>query len=202
MRHLLLAVLLLTTIGLRAQPGGAATTAAAHPAAAAHTGAASKAPDPAFLNQVYYYWSDSLLPCPKTEGQMENKMKAMGFGGSQMSYTMDGSKAALRIKAGDSLRFVVKMVTMGDPSSMLQLLRFESKKDSRQSMMSSQSRFGGNKNPKNQVSFDVQRSGTDVFILIPSSRLTPGEYGFMNQMQMKQSGMSAMYTFYTFGVDP
>jgi len=190
MRLLLLSGFLLATTCLQAQSGGATTTASAH------------APNPAFLNQVYYYWSDSLLACPKTEGQMENKMKAMGLGGSQMGYTMDGSKAALRIKAGDSLRFVVKMVTMGDPSSMLQLLRFESKKDSRQSLMSSQSRFGGNKNPKNQVSFDVQRSGTDVFILIPSPRLTPGEYGFMNQMQMKQSGMSVTYTFYTFGIDP
>ena len=190
MRLLLLSGLLLATTCLKAQPGSTTTTAAAH------------APNPAFLNQVYYYWSDSLLACPKTEGQMENKMKAMGFGGSQMGYTMDGSKAALRIKEGDSLRFVVKMVTMGDPSSMLQLLRFESKKDSRQALMSTQSRFGGNKDHKNQVSFDVQRSATDVFILIPSSRLTPGEYGFMNQMMMKQSGASVTYTFYTFGIDP
>jgi hypothetical protein len=189
MRLLLLSGFLLATTCLQAQSGGT-TAAAAH------------APNPAFLNQVYYYWSDSLLACPKTEGQMENKMKAMGFGGSQMGYTMDGSKAALRIKAGDSLRFVVKMVTMGDPSSMLQLLRFESKKDSRQAVMSTQGRFGGNKNPKNQVSFDIQRSATDVFILIPSSRLTPGEYGFMNQMMMKQSGTSVTYTFYTFGIDP
>ena len=190
MRPLLLSGFLLATTCLQAQSGGTPSTAAAH------------APNPAFLNQVYYYWSDSLLPCPKTEGQMENKMKAMGFGGSQMGYTMDGGKAALRIKAGDSLRFVVKMVTMGDPSSMLQLLRFESKKDSRQAVMSTQSRFGGNKDHKNQVSFDIQRSATDVFILIPSSRLTPGEYGFMNQMMMKQSGTSVMYTFYTFGIDP
>lgn len=189
MRLLLLLGFLLATTCLQAQSGSTA-------AAGAH------APNPAFLNQVYYYWSDSLLPCPKTEGQMENKMKVMGFGGSQMAYTMDGSKAALRIKAGDSLRFVVKMVTMGDPSSMLQLLRFESKKDSRQAVMSTQSRFGGNKDQKNQVPFDIQRSATDVFILIPSSRLTPGEYGFMNQMMMKQSGTTVRYTFYTFGIDP
>jgi hypothetical protein len=58
MRLFLLTALLLTTMGIRAQP------------------------NPSFLNQVYYYWADSLLPCPKTEGRMESRMKALGFGGS------------------------------------------------------------------------------------------------------------------------
>jgi hypothetical protein len=165
--------------------------------------AQSRVPEPAFLNQVYYYWSDSLLACPKTDGQMSNKIKAMGFGGSQMSYAMDGSRSALRIKAGDSLRFVVKMVSMmGDPSSVVQLYKFESKKGLREALMSSQSRFGGSKDPKNVVAYDVRKSGADVFILVPSGKLGPGEYGFMNSMLVKQTGMSATYTFYTFGVDP
>lgn len=164
--------------------------------------AAATAPDPPYLNQVYYFWSDSLLACPKTDGEMSNKVKALGFGGSQMSYAMDGSRSALRIKAADSLRFVVKMTSMaGDPTNAVQLIRFESKKDTREAMLSSQSRFGS-KDYKNQVAYDVRRSGSDVFILIPSARLAPGEYGFMNSMMMKQSGIKIAYTFYTFGVDP
>jgi hypothetical protein len=180
MRLFLLTALLLTTMGIRAQP------------------------NPSFLNQVYYYWADSLLPCPKTEGRMESRMKALGFGGSQMGYTMDGGRSALRIRTGDSLRFMIKMVSaMGDPSTLIQLYRFDSKKDSRQAVTGSQSRFGGSKESKVQVSFDVQKSGTDVFILIPSTRLAPGEYGFMNSMAMNRSGMTSVtYTFYTFGIDP
>jgi len=180
MRLFLLTALLLTTMGIRAQP------------------------NPSFLNQVYYYWSDSLLPCPKTEGRMESRMKALGFGGSQMGYTMDGGRSALRIRTGDSLRFMIKMVSaMGDPSTLIQLYRFDSKKDSRQAVTGSQSRFGGSKESKMQVLFDVQKSGTDVFILIPSTRLAPGEYGFMNSMAMNRSGMTSVtYTFYTFGIDP
>ena len=192
MRLFLLIALLLTTMGIRAQSGGSA--AATSP----------KTPNPAFLNQVYYYWADSLLRCPKTEGRMESKMKALGFGGSQMGYTMDGARSALRIRTGDSLHFVIKMVsTMGDPSTLIQLYRFDSKKDSRQAVTGSQSRFGGSKDSKVQVSFDVQKSGADVFILIPSTRLTPGEYGFMNSMAMNREGMTSVsYTFYTFGIDP
>jgi hypothetical protein len=185
----------MATTCLHAQSGGGATSAGANVAAGT-----AKAPNPAFLNQIYYYWADTLLACPKSEGRMESKMKALGFGGSQMGYTMDGGRSGLRIKAGDSLRFVIR--AMGDPSSMIQLYRFEAKKDSRQAVMSSQSRFGGNKDSKAQVSFDVQRSGTEVFILIPSARLAPGEYGFMNQAAMNRSGMTSMsFTFYTFGVD-
>jgi hypothetical protein len=121
-----------------------------------------------------------------------------------MGYTMDGGRSALRIRTGDSLRFMIKMVSaMGDPSTLIQLYRFDSKKDSRQAVTGSQSRFGGSKESKVQVSFDVQKSGTDVFILIPSTRLAPGEYGFMNSMAMNRSGMTSVtYTFYTFGIDP
>jgi len=194
----------MATIGLQAQPGSA-KTAGANTTAATVATAAAKTPNPAFLNIVYYYWADSLLACQKAEGRMESKMKAMGFGGSQTAYTMDGSRSGLRIKSADSLRFVIRMASMmGDPSSVIQLYRFESKKDSRTAVASSAGgRFGGGKSPKTQVSFDVQKSGTDVFILIPSTRLTPGEYGFMNQMTMNQGGGagSMVFTFYTFGVD-
>lgn len=46
------------------------------------------------------------------------------------------------------------------------------------------------------------KSGADVYILIPASRLGPGEYGFVNMMQMSSSGSHASYTFFTFGIDP
>lgn len=164
---------------------------------------AQRAPNPTFLNQIYYYWADSLLPCPKMDGQMESKAKAMGFGGSQMAYTMDGDRSPLRIRSADTLRFAVKPGGGGmmDPSTMYKLYKFESKKGGRQAVISNQSRFGGNNEPKNQVSIDVQKSGTDVFILIPSGRLAPGEYGFMNMMSVSTNGMKMSYTFYTFGVD-
>lgn len=187
----MLSALLVTATFAQAQSGSSTGTTAGH------------VPDPPFLNQVYYYYADSLVECPKTDGQMSNKVKALGFGGNQMVYSMDGSRSALRIKAGDSLKFMVKMVTMmGDPSSVMHLYRFESKKDSRESLMSSQSRFGGNKDPKNEVLYNIQRSGTDAYVLIPAARLAPGEYAFMNATMMRQQGMSVGYTFYTFGVDP
>jgi hypothetical protein len=193
---LLSAIFLIAADITRAQTGKAQTRTEAVPT--------PKAPNPTFLNQVYYYWSDSLLACPKTDGRIESKIKALGFGGAQSAYTLDGDRSALRIRACDTLRFAFRSGSGGmmDPSMMYQLYKFESKKGSRQASLGGQSRFGGNNNTKNQISFDVQKSGTDVFILIPSARLAAGEYGFMNKMQMDGGGMNMSSPFYTFGIDP
>jgi hypothetical protein len=204
--YLLSALLLLAAAITRAQT----TTAGAHAksgAASSPAASAPAAPNPTFLNQVYYYWSDSLLPCPKTDGRMASKINALGFGGAHSGYTLDGDRSALRIRASDTLRFAFRSASNGmmDPSMMFQLYKFDSKKGSRQASLGGQSRFGGNNNSKNQIAFDVQKSGTDVFILIPSARLAAGEYGFMNRMQMSGGGLAGMnmsYPFYTFGIDP
>lgn len=169
----------------------------------AQSGSNTKTPDPAFLNQVYCYRGDTLTALGRTDGRMENKMKALGFGGSQMGYSMDGARSAVRIKKTDSLRFVVKLAgNMMDPSMMLQLYRFDPKKSNRIALISSHSRFGGDEDIKNVIRLDIQKGGTDVYILIPAEKLTPGEYGFMNKMALNQSGTTVTYTFYDFGIDP
>ena len=169
----------------------------------AQSGSATKIPDPAFLNQVYCYRGDSLLALGRTDGRMENKVKALGFGGSQMGYSLEGPRSAIRIPKTDTLRFVVKLAgSMMDPSMMLQLYRFEPKKNNRIALLSSHSRFGGEEDSKNTVRLDVQTGGANIFILIPAEKLAPGEYGFMNKMALTQSGANVSYTFYDFGVDP
>jgi hypothetical protein len=91
-----------------------------------------------------------------------------------------------------------------DPSSMMQLYRFEPKKGSRLALIGDQGRFGSKDVSRNQLHFDVQKSGTDVYILIPSEKLVPGEYGFMNMMTMNGAGngRNMSFTFYSFGIDP
>jgi len=169
----------------------------------AQSGSNSKIPDPSFLNQVYCYSGDSLLALGRADGRLENKMKALGFGGSQMGYSLEGPRSAIRIRKTDTLRFVVKVAgSMMDPSMMLQLYRFEPKKNTRIALLSSHSRFGGEEDIKNTVRLDVQTGGTNIFILIPAEKLAPGEYGFMNKMALSQSGTNVSYTFYDFGVDP
>jgi hypothetical protein len=154
-----------------------------------------KTPDPQYLNQVYYCHSDSLLALEQTAGQIKNKVKALGFGGSETGYVMEGERSASRIPAGSDLRFAIKInMMMADPSTMIKLYRFDSKKGSRESLISAQG--------STEIIYNVQKSGNDVFILSPTAKLPAGEYGFMNMMTMKGAGSrSISYTFFTFGID-
>ncbi|HXB95063.1 MAG TPA: hypothetical protein VNU70_07885 [Puia sp.] len=166
------------------------------------TVAATGAHDPAFLNQVYFWAPDSLVALEKTPGEMKAKMKALGFGGGGTGYELQGAHSVVRIKAGDNMRFAIKLSGMIDPSTMIKLYQLDPQKKTRDAMLSS---GGGmfNKTTKsnNGIDFNVQKSGADVYILIPAARLAPGEYGFMNMMQISGSGAQMSYVFFAFGID-
>lgn len=180
MKALLLLAILSSTLTGRAQTQTAATT----------TG-----PNPQYLNTIYYWASDTLQSLEKTSGQLKTKMRALGFGGVGSNYVIDGARSAVRIKAGSDTRFAVKLSGMMDPSSLIKLYRLDPQKKSREISMTNQS-------SKDIIDCNVQKSGNDVYILVPSIRLTPGEYGFQNAMMMNNAGMGRMsYTFFAFGVD-
>lgn len=160
--------------------------------------------DPTFLNHVYFWAPDSLVALEKTNGEMKTKMKALGFGGGGSAYLLQGARSAIRIKAADNVRFAVKVSGMMDPSQMIKLYPLDAQKKTREATISSS---GGmfNKSTKNNsggIEYNVQKSGADVYLLIPASRLPPGEYGFMNMMQATSSGTQISYAFFTFGIDP
>ena len=161
---------------------------------------------PSFLNHVYYYTPDSLTDLEQNTARMESKTKAMGYGGSEGGFYMDGAKSIVRIRAGDSIRFIVKMnMSMMDPSMMLKLYKFDSRKGNREAIVSSQGGMfsgGKSKNNASEIIFNIQKSGTDDYILVPASRLAPGEYAFLNLMMVNGAGSrSSSYTGFAFGVD-
>jgi hypothetical protein len=156
--------------------------------------AARSQPNPPYLNTVYYWAAaDSLLMLEKTNGEIRNKFRYFG-GGSGPNLVLDGPHSSVRLKSGDGTRFVVKLSGMMDPSSLIKLYRLDPQKKSRETTMSQGSR--------NVVDCNVQKSGADVSIFIPTVRLAPGEYGFQNTMMMNGAGTTQMsYTFFAFGVD-
>jgi hypothetical protein len=150
-------------------------------------------PNPQFMNTVYYWAADTLQALEKTNGELKNKFRIYGAGGA--SYVLEGPRSLMRIKAGANTRFAVKLSGMMDPSQLIKLYRFDSQKKNREAPVSQ-----GN---KNVIDCNVQKSGADVFVLIPASSLPPGEYAFQNVMMMNGAGSTHMsYTFFAFGVDP
>jgi hypothetical protein len=95
--------------------------------------------------------------------------------------------------------------TMMDPTQMLKLYSLRSKKGNREAVLSSsQDKYYSTKTEDNTggLKYNVQKSGNDVFIMIPAMRLASGEYAFMNSMLVSGGGPHTTYTLYAFGIDP
>jgi hypothetical protein len=161
----------------------------------------SKLPKPAFLNHIYYYAADSLTALEKMPAQIGTKTNAMSFGGGEPGYTLDGERSTIRIKAGDTIQFVLRMgMASIDPSMIIRLYKFDSKKGNRYAILTNQGR--GKKNTGfDGLAFNVQKSENSIYLLIPASKLGPGEYGFLNMMMVNGSGRNISYTVFAFGVD-
>jgi hypothetical protein len=158
------------------------------------------------LNHIYFLRTDSLTALVQSDGRMESKTRAMGYGGSEAGIMIDGDRSTLRIKGADSIRFAVKLVTgMMDPTMMIRLYKLDPRKGKREAVMSMQggaySKEKSTNNP-NEISLHIQKSGSQDYIMIPASRLMQGEYGFMNMMMISvQGSRSPTYTLFTFGID-
>jgi hypothetical protein len=163
------------------------------------------AASPVFLNHIYYSLPDSNISLEQSSARMESKTKAMGYGGSEGGFYMDGAKSIVRIRAGDSIRFIIKMgMAMMDPSMMVRLYKFDSKNGNREAIVSSQGGMfsgGKSKHTASEVSYNILKSGSEDYIMMPVSRLAPGEYGFINMMMASGGGRDASYTVFAFGVD-
>lgn len=165
----------------------------------------SAGPDPEYMNQLYYVEdSNKLVSLEKEKATMKTKTKLGGFGGASSAYVMEGSSST--VKLGKSKpSFAVKIdanMMMMDPSSMLRLYKFDKKKDTRESIIS-KSGFGGKNNSVNTdgISCTIKKTSTGVYIVSPEEPLEPGEYAFLNMMQMAGSGMNMAYTAYAFSIN-
>jgi hypothetical protein len=162
-------------------------------------------PDPEFINQVYHYnkQEKKLSPLEKTESEMKSKVKVMGVGGMKQLYTIDGSRSDIRLSA-DDVYFVISMGggMMMDPSSMINLHKFESKKKSREATIADVGYMGGNKQKDDgSISLNFKKLRDGVFAIIPSKKLEKGEYAFINKMDMSGGGMSMKMGAFAFAID-
>jgi len=161
---------------------------------------------PGYINEVYFSQGDSLLDLEQSDGHVRNKVKAFGFGGSESIYELENERSHIRLKTADTLRFAMRTAgTFSDPSTVIKLYQLDVRKGVRVAVISAAGgTFGASKvrSGKGELSLRLQRSTDGSFyILMPASRLTPGEYGFMNAMSLKGTGTNIAYTFYTFGID-
>jgi len=166
---------------------------------------ASKMPEPSYINHIYCLMGDSLISLEQIDAHYMMK-PPVPFAKNEAGLSMSGEKSPTRIKQADSIRFVIKLAsTMMDPTQMIKLYSLRSKKGNREAVLSSsQDQYYKTKTEDNTggLKYNIQKSGADVYIMIPASRLASGEYAFMNSMLVGGGGMHTTYTLYAFGIDP
>ena len=159
--------------------------------------------DAAVVNHVYALGGDSLVSLEIGDAHLMIK-PAAPFGKSENGYSLKGEKSGVRINAADSLRFVIKTAGMSVDASVVRLYSLRPKKGNRDAVLGAhQDMYFHSKSEDNSkgIAFNVQKAANDVYIIVPSGKLSPGEYAFMNFAQASGSGPHTTYAFYAFGVD-
>ena len=160
---------------------------------------ASNLPEPEIIGAVYFYdAAHKLMALEKSTATMRTHTKALGYGGAQTTFEIDGDKSKVRINSGNAPAFIVN--TGGGTGDGFVLYKVETKKGKRQAIAATFSSFSGMKGSKGIMPVDVKMVKPNIFQLIPSATLDKGEYFFAG----KSAGNALSSTstdVYAFGVD-
>ncbi len=141
--------------------------------------------EPEFIGQVMVLQTDSTgILLGKESGQIKTKAGASlyltGIGSVKSRITLEGAKAAVRLKEAYPIRLVIRCVdNMTDPVSIISITPFEIKKDQRRAEISKANTFGGSSsNTMERVDFNAKKYGESSYLIVLEN-LEAGEYGIM-----------------------
>ncbi len=156
-------------------------------------------PEPEIINTVYLYdKSQKLTALEKSNATMHSHTKALGYGGAETVFEIEGEKSPVRIDPKNAQTFIIN--TGGGAADAFVLYKVDIKKGKRQVVAASFSTMGSMKGSKGIISVDVKLLKTNVFQLLPSTTLDKGEYFFAN----KSAGSALSSTnidVYAFGIE-
>ena len=162
-------------------------------------------PEPEFIGEIVTVRPDgTVAKLEKQSVQMRTRANAsaviFGIGKAKTKLIIEGPKAGVRLTAGQPASFIVRAVdNASDPMSIINVFRFEAKKDKRMAEMASVSSFGSVKSNKlERLSFTGRKFGESSY-LITLDETPAGEYGITvsnpNNLDEKQVIVS------TFAID-
>jgi hypothetical protein len=163
----------------------------------------SKPPVPEVLNEIRYYQEtdNSLKPLEKTTARYVTKSKALGYGGVTINFVLDSDRSPIRFVSAERMTFIVAMADgTGDPTGWFTLYKATVKKGKRSGNFGDYKVFGKSSGNKEVVSYRVKKIGTQVYEIIPDTKLDKGEYFFANKGSLSKYGNTAADVF-AFGID-
>jgi hypothetical protein len=147
-----------------------------------------------FVNQVHAFFplSNKLLPLEKSVANFKTKMKALGYGGTDMVYEIGGDKSTIRLNSSDSVFFLINSGG-AMPEFVLYKLKVDKKKRSAAYMKAGMT---GVKSGENTIGLNIVKVSDGTYKLVPVKAIEKGEYFFAGKTQ---TGTSV--DVYAFGVD-
>jgi len=159
-------------------------------------------PVPEFINQPYYYDSDSnkLIKLENANALMVTKKKTLGLKGAKQFLSMDATSSKIRFVAKKDIVFFIK--TSGDVidlTSYIKLYQFIPVEQKREVTITSKEGMLNNKDEAKGklISFSVKMISNDNYQIQLTEQLDAGEYGFVwvKNMELKE------FTVFAFGID-
>jgi len=149
------------------------------------------------VNHPHYYneVKNNVKALEKAIASTKTKMKAFGYGGTDVLYEIDGEKSAIRISGSDSVAFLLN--TGGTSSPELILYKLKSENNTRNAVSMQVKTFGSMKSGDNVIACNITQLSNGLFKIIPSKKLEPGEYFFTGKPVLSSTTIDA----YAFGVD-
>ncbi|MBN8865552.1 MAG: hypothetical protein J0H92_19410 [Sphingobacteriales bacterium] len=161
-------------------------------------------PVPETLNEINYYNAQKnvLQKLEKNPVKFTTKMKALGMGGAETVFEMDGVASSVRLAQSDGVHFIVAMVEAnGDPTGWFGLYKADIKKKKRIGKWMKTAVFGGkNATASNVITYSVKKIKDGCYEIIPNTKLEKGEYLFVNKGTLSTYGGQGADAF-AFGVD-
>lgn len=155
-------------------------------------------PEPATINAVNFYdkAAQSLKPLERGTAAQKVEKKALGYGGADIVYELEGGKSTARASAEAVPAFVVS--TGGGSADIFVLYKVDVKKDKRKAV-TNHIGMGAGKGAKGIVTIDIKQLRPGLFELVPTAKLEKGEYFFAVKSATNATTTNA--DVYAFGID-
>ncbi len=139
-------------------------------------------PIPDFAKRPFILSSENdLVDFERLIAVVDIKIKAMGYGGSEIFYTVTPARSPVRFPLSNMPRFVIKTEPNQDPSEVVYLSKvFESNSKRRRFLATKMSLFLKSKEVDNQfIQIDFKKLGENFYEIIIVDPIGNGEYAFI-----------------------
>lgn len=138
-------------------------------------------PEAEFSGRPYILTPDNKLDnLERADAQVDVKVKALGYGGSETYYTVFSAASPVSFSKEKLPRLLIKLDGNTDPAEVVVLSKAIIKKDRRRFLQGSNALGGKARNISDSfVPLEFKKLKEGLFEIILPADIAPGEYGFM-----------------------